>query len=160
MFEKMITTDTGISISAHKVLNIRSPLPKETFASLVESYTTYADYLLGSPAVYSRHVHIPFTALGNNIVKSIEQYLIPDTNGEFFGGSLISVFDQDPLIAAKEKQLILLKAKRKSALSSVDMDQNQTTITVEITAIKDHFSTLKTSIQSATTIDEVLSFVW
>lgn len=144
----------------HRVSAIRSELPSTTVIATVTSYLDEAAYLSNSKGEFFNEVIVPFSAIGNNVARSIEQWIIAQPNNIFYQGNIIPAYSTDPLVAAKDKQWVLIKAKRAELIASIDMDLSANEINNQIAAIKAIAIDLKAQIYAATEIEDVLPITW
>lgn len=104
-------------------------------------------------------VLVPTSAIGNNFYRSIEQWSIANVS-DFANGNYVAGFNSDPLAAVKDRQLAILKSDRDAYIASLDMEQDLTTISNLINAAKGKFLALKTEVNNATVMEDVLQVIW
>ena len=152
MFIKPITTTNGATGEFH-VTRVQ-----ENYDVTVETYINQVDYLNNKAYIRTSIISVPYTALANNPTRATELWLI--STPTYLSGNIINAFSDDPLIYAKDKQWETIKLARSKAIAAIDIDASQSTVTDAVIAIRDKAKNLKTSIQAATTIEEVALFIW
>jgi len=171
MFLKTYTSPSGIITKAHRIKSIEAVFPNTKVTATVCCYYDEADFLTGKQPLWHEYVPIPFSAIGNNVTRSMENWLVADFTagdgvntsdhyGIFYGGNVIADPSGDPLIYSQDKQWKIIKSVRAAKIAAVDIDQAQGAINTEVAAIKDQAHTLKLAIEAATTVPEVEAIVW
>lgn len=144
----------------HLVDKLSASLPSSSFTASISSYVSEADFLSNKQPIFTSTLEVPFSAIGNNVARSIEQWIVAQPNNIFFQGDVIAAYSTDPLVAAKYRQWVLIKAKRAELIASIDMDLSANEINNQIAAIKAIATDLKAQINAATEIEDVLPITW
>lgn len=146
--------------SFHLVDKLTAALPSSSFTAHITSYVSEVDYLTNKQPLFTSTLEVPFSVVGNNVARSIEQWIVAQPNNIFYQGNVIAAYSTDPLIAAQDKQWVIIKAKRSELFASIDMDLSSNEISNQIAAIKSIAQGLKQQIYAATEIEDVLPIVW
>lgn len=144
----------------HLVDKLTANLPSSNFTAYITSYVNEADYLTNKQPLFTSTLEVPFSAIGNNVVRSIEQWIVSQPNNIFYQGKVIAAYSTNPLIAAQDKQWVIIKAKRSELITAIDMDLSANEINNQIAAIKAIALDLKAQIYAATEIEDVLPITW
>lgn len=159
MFRKLVKT-SGTDTSFHLVDKLSASLPSSSFTASISSYVSEADFLSNKQPIFTSTLEVPFSAIGNNVARSIEQWIVAQPNNIFFQGDVIAAYSTDPLVAAKYRQWVLIKAKRAELIAAIDMDLSTNEINSQIASIKSTATDLKAQIYAATEIEDVLPITW
>lgn len=144
----------------HLVDKLTANLPSSNFTAYITSYVNEVDYLTNKQPLFTSTLEVPFSAIGNNVARSIEQWIVAQPNNIFYQGDIIPAYSTDPLVAAKYRQWVLIKTKRAELIASIDMDLSANEINNQIAAIKAIATDLKAQINAATEIEDVLPITW
>ncbi len=162
MFELPIKYITGDNLSYHCISMIKHYVNQsEYLIAVVDSYKYEIDYLNGDKPVTSDKVSIPVSALGPNIGRSLELWLVQtDVGGKYYGGDLKLAPSTDPLIYAQDKRWAYIESIRDIKLSEIDLNLSETEVVNAVKAIRTKARDIKTLIYAATTIEAVETINW
>lgn len=142
------------------VTKISADLPNTNLVAHISSYVSEAEYLQNKLPIFTSTIEVPFSVVGKNVARSIEQWIVAQPGIIFSGGDVIAAYPTDPLDVAKGRQWIIIKDKRAQMIAAIDMDLSSNEINTQIAAIKAVAADLKDQIVTATEIEDVLPIVW